>query len=307
MAFGDQRWTGLYDAPEGLLSGWRQLAAELGGRETVAGHSVEGRPLYRFDIGPADGQPVLLTALIHGLEVIGSVALLRALASLNQHGGGREILRTLRLTVLPICNPDAYALNMERLARGLPATRRTNARGVDLNRNFPVVGRASWWNPLSGSNLRLSPWYRGPHALSEPESRTICDVAHAIRPRFSLGFHSFGNLLLYPWGFTKRANVRSDGYRRLAAGFQRAMEQERYKVRQASAFYPTTGDLDDWLDLELGALALTVEVGALDRRLWHPMRLLNPFCWMNPLDVDGAVRDLAPGLGGLLWRTVEAA
>jgi len=49
---------------------WRQLVAQLGGREAVAGRSVEGRPVWRFDLGARPGNDgarvptVLLTALI---------------------------------------------------------------------------------------------------------------------------------------------------------------------------------------------------------------------------------------------------
>lgn len=297
---------GNYEAPEGLLAGWRSVAADLGARESVAGFSVEGRPIHRFDVGRPDGKPVLLTALIHGLEVIGSIGLLRALTALRNSGAGREVLQEMRLTVLPICNPDAFAQNMDRLARGRFATRRTNRHGVDLNRNFPLAGRAAWLHPFSGSRFRISPYYRGAAPLSEPETQTVARVAREIRPQLALGFHSFGNMVLYPWAFSKQPNLRVTRYRDLAASFSDALPTERYQLRQASSLYPTLGDLDDWLDAEFGTLALTVEVGNPNRRLWHPLRLLNPFCWMNPFDVDGTVRNLAPGLGGMLWHQAVA-
>ena len=37
---------------------YRGLAARLGGRESVAGQSVEGRPLWYFDIGDAFSQTI---------------------------------------------------------------------------------------------------------------------------------------------------------------------------------------------------------------------------------------------------------
>ena len=49
---------------------------------------------------------------------------------------------------------------------------------------------------------RHSPHYVGKCPMSEPETRALRDVALALRPRVSVGFHSFGELLLYPWAFT---------------------------------------------------------------------------------------------------------
>jgi hypothetical protein len=41
-------------------------------------------------------------------------------------------------------------------------------------------------------------------------------------------------------------------------------------------------------------------VSTLDRRLAHPRRLLNPFCWMNPTAVAETVTPLAAGILALL-------
>jgi carboxypeptidase T len=279
---------------------WRGLIGRLGGRESVAGQSVEGRPLWCFEIGSRDrGAPtVLLTALIHGVELIGSLALFDALQALGRERG--PVLEEARIAVMPIVNPDAMATNMDRLARGRIALQRRNARGVDLNRNFPPIGRARSWHPFAGSSLRWSPYHRGPFALSEPESRAVADVAAQLRPRLALGFHSFGNLILFPWAHCRAPNPRFPAYRRLAGAFVRAATAIPYHFRQAIDLYPTIGDLDDWLDDRFGTLALTVEVGRLDRRLLHPRRFFNPFCWMNPLAIAPTVANSSPGVLGLM-------
>ncbi len=287
-----------------LESEWRELASRAGRRETVVGLSVEGRPLWRFDFGRSEptAPTVLLTALVHGIEVIGSLALLDVVKGLV--GANAHLLERHRLVVMPIVNPDAYAHNMERLDRGLRAGRRKNARGVDLNRNFPMVGQVRPWHPFSGSRFRFSPHYLGPHALSEPESQAVAQVAYEVAPQVALGFHSFGNMLLYPWGHTRARNPRADRYEGLVRAFSDALLRTPYRCGQAIEFYPTVGDLDDWLDSRFGTLSMTVEVGQLDRRLLHPGRLLNAFCWMNPSDVEGTVRNVTPGVLGLLGRSL---
>jgi carboxypeptidase T len=213
---------------------------------------------------------------------------------------GGEIAERARLVVMPILNPDAFAANMDRLERGWPALQRKNGRGVDLNRNFPSVLERAPWNPLAGSRFRLSPYYRGPHPFSEPETRAVRDVVTGLRPVLSLGFHSFGNMLLYPWAWSRDPNPRFPHYSQLATAFQAALGGMPYRCKQASAFYPTVGDLDDWLDAERGTPALTVEVGGLDRRLLNPLRLINPFCWMNPTRTGPTISNLSPGVLALL-------
>lgn len=286
---------------------WRDLCARAGGRERIAGTSVEGRPLWAFELGRPDAPGLLLTALIHGVEVIGSVALLHILEELIGDGHGRDLLGSFNVVVLPIMNPDAFALNMDRLTRGWPVGRRTNARGVDLNRNFPSPGgegRSSSWHPFAGSSWRWSPHYRGSAPFSEPETQALRGVVEAMRPALSLGFHSFGNLLVYPWAFCRQRNDRVNHYERLAASFVEGLPMPSYRLRQASSWYPTVGDLDDWLDASHGTLALTVEVGGIDRRVLHPARMWNPFWWMNPIDVNGTVRQLAPAARALLGAGV---
>jgi protein MpaA len=75
--------------------------------------------------------------------------------------------RGVDLWVVPSFNPD-----------GQHADTRGNARGVDLNRNFPFR-----WTRLAGV------YYSGTHALSEPESRSAYVLLRRLRPAISIWFH----------------------------------------------------------------------------------------------------------------------
>lgn len=294
-----------YPDATALEGRWLDLARSAGGRARTAGLSVEGRPIHRLEFGAAGGAPVLLTGLVHGIEWVGSLALLDLVRSLTS-GPASGLLRHARLVVLPIVNPDALHFNGRRLAAGRIAWRRCNARGVDLNRNFPRMTRRMPLHPFAGSRLRLSPHYVGPHPFSEPETRAVRDVAQEVRPAVSVGFHSFGELLLFPWAFTARANPRQRRYQCTGEAFSAALPRARYQVLQAMRFYPTVGDLDDWLDAEFGTLAFTVEVGR-PAASWRSLRrLLDPFAWMNPAAPDQAAADLTPGVGALLGAALAA-
>lgn len=88
----------------------------------VIGTSVEGRPIEVIHVDPASvlpgSVPVLVVGVIHGDENDG-LPILDDLASGPAPSG-------VDLWLMPAMNPD-----------GLAADARHNARGVDLNRNFP--------------------------------------------------------------------------------------------------------------------------------------------------------------------------
>ena len=88
----------------------------------LLGQSYVGRPIRVFHRGDPDEIRVLVVGCIHGDECAG-VRIARRL----QSGRSRSFLD---LWILPNLNPDGRA-----------AHTRQNARGVDLNRNFPYRWR----------------------------------------------------------------------------------------------------------------------------------------------------------------------
>ncbi|MGZ8635752.1 MAG: M14 family zinc carboxypeptidase [Actinomycetota bacterium] len=126
----------------------------------VLGESVEGRPIRVAHEGDPEEPVILVVGCIHGDECAGVGIARRLLA-----GGPRHFVD---LWVLPNLNPDGRA-----------AGTRQNARGVDLNRNFPFR-----WEP--GPPGRYDPGHR---PLSEPESRIAARLVRRIEPDVSIWFH----------------------------------------------------------------------------------------------------------------------
>jgi hypothetical protein len=132
-------------------------------RRVRLGRSVGGRAIEALVVGDsAAARKVLVVGAIHGNETAG-VRVVRALWRGSAPAGSE-------LWLLPSLNPDGEA-----------AGRRQNARGVDLNRNFP------WrWRPLGRKG---DPTWSGPRRMSEPETRVLRALVRRIRPRVSIWFH----------------------------------------------------------------------------------------------------------------------
>jgi carboxypeptidase T len=291
-----------YPTVEALTASFRETVLAAGGSETIVGSSVEGRPLLQFEVGATGGPVILFTALMHGNEVIGSLALLEVVRRLTAPDDAhtQRLLRQARFVIMPVVNPDAFAANMAHLGKGDRAWQRCNAHGVDLNRNFPKLTTKRLFHPFSGSRFHTSPYYAGPHAFSEPESRAVRAAALAAPPSLAIAFHSFGNLLLYPWAYTTRDNPRAAQYAELGRAMNQSLVRFPYAVHQARQLYSVLGDMDDWLDAELGSLSFTLEVSRPHFGLRELGHLLNPFGWMNPPRVPEVVGDVAPGVLSLV-------
>lgn len=119
----------------------------------VIGTSVQGRPIKAYRIGDQTS-PVKAVFIggIHGNESQPSKILLNLMSGPTVRGAA--------IWVIPRMNPD-----------GVLHQRRSNAHGVDLNRNFPV----DWVK-------QPAPYYSGPGPASEPETRAVLRFLRSVDP-----------------------------------------------------------------------------------------------------------------------------
>ena len=267
-----------------------ETAASLG-RAEVYGRSAEGRDLLAVEL-PGDGPTVMVTAGIHGLEFIGvhtALAVLRAGPLLGA-----------RLLVCPVLNPDAYAST----ARG--ERRRTNARGVDLNRNFPMPygARPSRWGFLgAGSRTPGDATYRGAGPRSEPEVAALAALIEARRPHASANLHSFLGTL-----FCARVWHPSDwvGYARLARAFRAGQGTGiGYPRIGTPVFDVFTGELEDWQHHVMQCWAVCVECFSLPESFRQGLRSPDPFWRFNPRDPEPIAERDAAGVRALLTASLD--
>ncbi len=260
-------------------------------RLVTIGHSYEGRPLLMLQLtrqepGPQQTielleRPVLaLIANIHGRELI-TPEVAMAFVDYLLKGYGREpdatwLLDHHRIEVLVSANPDGHVRNED----GAPwAYWRKNANpsygicygtdfGVDLNRNSSFAWGAAGTHPCMET-------YQGPWAVSETETEAIESLAREMFPDrraadegaaapedvsgLFISLHSYGNLILWPWGHTYAQAPNAVELARLGERFAAA---NGYVAKQASQLYPASGTTDDFVYGELGVPAYTFEIGS---------------------------------------------
>ena len=183
------------------------------------GTSVQGRPLRALTVGHGPRR-VLWIGGIHGDEREGSTAT-RDLP--DAFAGVPGAVSTVTLTIVEDVNPD-----------GTAAKTRTNANGVDLNRNYPAK------NFVSGSSY-------GSHPLDQPESKLLHDLIDAEQPHLVIVAHAW----------------RGDHFINFDGPAQRLAElfatKSGYRVKPSDKIAPTPGSLGSWVGRTLGVPILTLE------------------------------------------------
>lgn len=185
----------------------------------VIGTSVQGRPIKAYRIGePISPVVAVFIGGIHGDEAQPSKILLNLISG--------PTVRDAAVWVIPRMNPD-----------GVVHQRRTNARGVDLNRNFPV----DWVR-------QPAPFYSGPGPASEPETRAVLRFLRSVDPDYVAILHQplYGVDDSYP-------KAHSFAYR-----LGRGLHLPRKVFRCNSV---CRGTLTQWFNATQPGQALTVEYG----------------------------------------------
>ncbi|EDV97048.1 carboxypeptidase B [Drosophila grimshawi] len=172
--------------------------------ETV-GKSYEGRDIKTITISNGDGKSgknvIFLDAGIHAREWIAPAGALYVIYQLVENFiPNADLLKNYEWVILPVVNPDGYEYThtdsrMWRKTRKPAGT----CKGTDGNRNFDFH-----WGEVGASSSSCADTYKGQTAFSEPETQIVRDLLLGLtgRGKFYLTLHSYGNYLLYPWGWT---------------------------------------------------------------------------------------------------------
>lgn len=260
-----------------LLIAMRALA-ERGVALDVAGESHEGAPIVRLALGPEGGRSSLVIAGLHAMEWIGVESCLSLVEAL--------LLQPLdrRVVIFPLLNPDGFRRAERDLLVGRRRFVRTNARGVDLNRNWPTHWQKRLFFPTFLPFLGQS----GEAPASEPEIAAVLRTLEGMVPGCdrAVSFHSFGKMLLLPYGGRWGAPPRIELLKRHAEGVRARLSG--YGVRRAGHWGPGTFAYGMELDHfdALGIDSLLVECSAGGLSPLRPGSWLHPMRWFNPPKLD---------------------
>ncbi|MBC3194700.1 zinc carboxypeptidase [Pseudonocardia sp. C8] len=235
------------------------------------GRSVEDRPIWALRIGERRGNPLKMVFLgcHHAREWIAvEVPYLLAEHLVTRSGTDpvQQWLRKGEIWVAPMVNPDGHehTRTQDRLWRKNRRLNPDGSRGVDPNRNYGYM-----WGTLNistSSHVPRDETYVGPRAFSEPEVRAVRNLVARELPAGVLTYHSYSQLILYPWGYTSTQIADAHDRREMQglgqdmARLIRQVHGETYTVQQSSALYPTAGDTTDWTYGEYGVPSFTIEL-----------------------------------------------
>lgn len=243
------------------------------------GQSVQGRPLplvkISDDVRADPRRPeVLFTCAQHAREHLTVEMCLHIVRRLARgYGTDPAITRLMKsrtIWVMPMANPDGAEYD---LSTGLFSMWRKNRQpapenagvGTDLNRNW-----GQEWACCGGSGSNPgSDTYHGAAPFSAPETARLRDwvdsrvIRGVQRITAHIDFHSFSELVLWPYGFT--TGDTGPGLSSADAAVFRALGERMaatngYTPEQSSHLYINDGSIGDWMWAQQHIWSFTMEM-----------------------------------------------
>lgn len=234
------------------------------------GKSVEGRDIWAIrisgDLANADTLPAAIFMGGHHAREHLSIELPLYYVQylLTEYAGGnpriQKLVNSRDLHFIPMVNPDGAEFDISTGSyKSWRKNRKQNSNGtygVDLNRNYGYG-----WGGGGASTSPNSDTYRGPAAFSEPETQAIKRYVESHENITSLlSFHTFSQLILYPWGhqYEGISNTRDKQVHEVMA--RKMAEWNGYQPQQSSGLYIASGDTTDWSYGEHKIISFTFEL-----------------------------------------------
>ncbi len=234
------------------------------------GKSLEGREIWTLRINTSakgtessDKPGAVFMGAHHAREHLSvEVPLLHAVWLLENREKPeiKKYIDSLDIYIMPMINPDGaeYDISGSRYK-----WHRKNMRknpdgniGVDLNRNY-----AFRWGGAGASHSTYSDTYCGPSAFSEPESQAVKKFVESNdNLETLLSYHSYSELILYPWGGIYEPVENEDDRKVFIAMAKKMAGLTGYTAKQSSDLYAATGDTTDWTYATKGIFSFTVEL-----------------------------------------------
>lgn len=234
------------------------------------GSSIEGRTLRAIRItgppGIGDKPAVVYHGCQHAREWI-TVPVVCYLADhlLSDYGTDpyvTDLVDRIEWLLLPIANPDGYVYTWttNRLWRKNRRANLNGSYGVDQNRNW------GWhWGQEGSSSNPSDETYRGMYPFSEPETQALAALFNNNpNVRAHLDIHSYGQLVLWPWGYTEDLAPDHEEFDYVGQWMSESILGVHGRYYEpgptATTIYMVSGDSGDWSYGMHGVFAMGYEL-----------------------------------------------
>lgn len=177
----------------------------------------------------------------------------------------QRLIEGRQIHLIPMVNPDGLEYDIEggkyKYWRKNRARNANGTYGVDLNRNYGYK-----WGTGGSSSSPSSETYMGPQPFSEPETQAVKRYIETHENiSILLSFHTFSELILYPWGHT--SNPIADSRDRMVHEVmaRKMAEWNKYRPQTSASLYIASGDLTDWSYGEHKVISFTFELDPKDQ------------------------------------------
>ena len=214
------------------------------------GLTAQGRNIWLIKFGNLQAEnKILITASIHAREYMTSQLVMRML---EEYVLNFDLYRTsfdsVCFYIIPMVNPDGVTISQFGL-NGIPMTQiKSNANGVDLNRNFPVG--------FGQGNLASQPGlshYPGVAPLTEQETIALASLLETNSFLTCINYHSMGNIVYY--GSSNNNSEVAEACKNMAA---LVSSMNGYKPKYCGA---SNGSFADYFGTVEAAPSVTIEIG----------------------------------------------
>ncbi|HUU15626.1 MAG TPA: M14 family zinc carboxypeptidase [Sedimentisphaerales bacterium] len=242
------------------------------------GQSVQGRELWAVLISDnpddeEDEPEFKYVSTIHGDENLSTEMCLYFIDLLLMEYGTDERITNLvdstAIWIVPLMNPD-----------GLVSSRRQNANGIDLNRNFPLLTDNSL-NIFTGEPLD--------DTNRQPEVQHIMNWTTENSFVLSAGFHTGALLVCYPYGYNEQMSavdtptpddlLYEEISRRYSMHNPPMWNSSQFPdgIINSALWYPVRGEMADWNYRYVSCNEVTIELS----NNFRPPSSQIPNLWSN--------------------------
>jgi len=196
---------------------------------------------------------ILYTALHHAREP-GSMQQLiyfmwYLLENYESNDSIKQIIDNSELYFVPCVNPDGYVYNQtnEPNGGGMWRKNRRDNHGVDNNRNYSFIDENGneVWNTSGTTGNPNGNTYAGNEPFSEAENRAIRYLVESKNFKLALNNHTYGNLLLYPYGYDYNQPTEDNEIYEFISS--ELVSENNYDNIISADLYPAAGDSDDFM------------------------------------------------------------